>query len=66
MGIGVELIFKTAAIGIITAVLYQLLRSSQREELAILTSIAGVAVILIMLMHEISDMFSTIRNLFGI
>lgn len=66
MGTGVELVFKIAAIGIITAVLYQLLKSSQREELAIMTSIGGIVVILFMVLQEISNLFKTIQTLFGL
>jgi stage III sporulation protein AC len=66
MGTGVDIIFKIAAIGIITAVLYQLLKNSQREELALMTSIAGLVVVLLMLMQEISLLFSTIKTLFGL
>ncbi len=66
MGTGVELIFKIAAIGIITAVLYQLLKSSQREELAIMTSIGGIVVILFIILQEISNLFNTIQTLFGL
>ncbi len=66
MGTGVELIFKIAAIGIVTAVLHQLLRSSQKEEMAIMTSIGGIIVILFIIVHEISDLFGTIQTLFGL
>ena len=66
MGSGVELIFKIAAIGIITAVLNQLLKNSQRDELALMTSIAGLVVVLLMLVQEISLLFTTIQTLFQI
>ena len=55
----VELIFKIAAIGIIVAVLCQLLMRSGREEQAMLTSLAGLIV------GQISSLFSTIKRLFG-
>lgn len=66
MDAGVDLIFKIAAIGIITAVLYQLLKSSNKEELALMTSIAGLVVVLFMLVKEISVLFTTIKSLFGL
>ncbi|MDR0406092.1 MAG: stage III sporulation protein AC [Clostridiales bacterium] len=63
---GIDFIFKIAAIGIITAVLYQLLKNAQREELALMTSIAGLVVVLLMLVREINVLFTTIKSLFGL
>ena len=57
----VELIFKIAAVGIIVAVLTQLLIRSGREEQAMLTSLAGLIVVL----TQISTLFNTIKQLFG-
>ncbi|MBR1731813.1 MAG: stage III sporulation protein AC [Ruminococcus sp.] len=62
----VDMIFKIAAIGIIVAVLNQLLIRSGREEQAMLTTLAGLIVVLSMLMTQISSLFSTIKNLFGL
>lgn len=64
MDVGVELIFKVAAIGIITAVLNQLLIRSGREELGLMTSLAGLIVVMLMVVQEISYLFSTIQTLF--
>ena len=61
----VELIFKIAAIGIIVAVLCQLLIRSGREEQAMLTSLAGLIVVLGLIVVQISSLFATIRGLFG-
>ncbi|MCQ2513560.1 MAG: stage III sporulation protein AC [Ruminococcus sp.] len=61
----VELIFKIAAIGIIVAVLTQLLIRSGREEQAMLTSLAGLIVVLTLIVTQISTLFSTIKQLFG-
>lgn len=61
----VELIFKIAAIGIIVAVLSQLLIRSGREEQAMMTSIAGLIVVLTLIITQISSLFSTIKQLFG-
>ena len=60
-----ELIFKIAAIGIIVAVLSQLLIRSGREEQAMLTSLAGLIVVLTLIVTQISTLFSTIKQLFG-
>ena len=61
----VELIFKIAAVGIIVAVLTQLLIRSGREEQAMLTSLAGLIVVLTMIITKISTLFNTIKQLFG-
>lgn len=60
----VDLIFKIAAIGIIVAVLNQLLVRSGREEQALMTTLAGLVVVLMILVQEISDLFALIKNLF--
>ena len=62
----VELIFKIAAVGIIVAVLTQLLIRSGREEQAMLTSLAGLIVVLTMLIYEISGLFQTVKDVFGL
>ena len=60
------MIFKMAAIGIIVAILHQLLVRSGREEQALLTTIAGLIVALMMIITQISDLFATIKNTFGL
>lgn len=62
----VGIIFKIAAIGIIVAVLNTLLVRSGRDDQAMLTTIAGVVVVLMMLIPYIKDLFSTVRDLFDI
>ena len=62
----VDLIFKIAAIGIIVAVLNQLLIRSGREEQAMMTTLAGLIVVLMMVINEISDLFDTIKSVFGL
>jgi len=61
----VDLIFKIAAIGIIVAVLNQVLIRSGREEQALMTTLAGLVVVMMMLVREISDLFQLIKTLFG-
>ena len=60
----VDMIFKIAAIGIIVAVLNQLLVRSGREEQAMMTTLAGLVVVMMMLVREISDLFQLIKTLF--
>ena len=59
----VDLIFKIAAIGILVAVLNQLLIRSGREEQAMMTTLAGLVVVLMMLVQEISDLFQLVKTL---
>lgn len=66
MNIDVDLIFKVAAIGIIVAVLNQVLIRSGREEQAMMTNLAGLIVVLLIIVQQISGLFSTIKNLFGL
>ena len=62
----VDLIFKIAAIGILVAVLNQLLIRSGREEQALMTTLAGLVVVLMMVVRQISDLFDLVRDLFGL
>ena len=62
----VDFIFKIAAIGIVVAVLNQLLQRSGREEQAMMTTIAGLIVVLMMIVTEISNLFDTIKNIFNL
>ncbi|MBO7217936.1 MAG: stage III sporulation protein AC [Clostridia bacterium] len=62
----VDFIFKVAAIGIIVTVLHQLLVRSGREEQAMLTSLAGLVVVLLMLVNVIADLFDTVNSVFGL
>ena len=60
----VDLIFKIAAIGILVAVLNQLLLRSGREEQALMTTLAGLVVVLMILLREISALFDLAKALF--
>ena len=62
----IDLIFKIAAVGIIVAVLNLLLIRTGREEYAMLTTISGVIVVLMILVGEISDLFDSVRKLFDL
>ena len=63
---GVDLIFKEAAIGILVAVLNVLLVRAGREDQAMMTTIAGLVVVLLVVLREISALFDTIKSLFGL
>ena len=62
----VDLIFKIAAVGILVAVLNQLLVHSGREEQAMMTTLAGLVVVMMMLVRQISDLFQLVKSLFGL
>lgn len=62
----IDLIFKIAAIGIIVAVLNQLLSRSGREDQAMMTTLAGLVVVLSILVKQISVLFVTIKSLFAL
>ncbi len=62
----IDLIFKIAAIGIIVAVLNQVLIRSGREEQAMMTTLAGLIVVLMMVVKEIEVLFRTIKSIFGL
>lgn len=60
----VDLIFKIAAVGILVAVLNQLLIRSGREEQAMMTTLAGLVVVLMMVVQEIAQLFTMVKTLF--
>ena len=62
----INFIFKIAAIGIIVAVLNMVLIRSGREEQAMLTTLAGVIVVLMMIIPQIINLFSTVKSLFDL
>lgn len=62
----VDLIFRIAGIGIIVAVLNQLLVRSGREEQALLTTIAGLVVVLFILIEQIGNLFDTVKTIFNL
>ena len=61
-----DLIFKIAAVGILVAVLNQLLVRSGREEQAMMTTLAGLVVVMMILVQEISGLFQLIKTLFDL
>ena len=62
----VDLIFKIAAVGILVAVLNLVLVRSEREEQAMMTTLAGLVVVLMMLVQQISDLFDLVKTLFSL
>ena len=62
----VEIIYRIAAVGILVAVLNQVLIRAGREEQAMMTTLAGLIVVLMMIVGQISELFSTIKYLFNL
>ncbi|WP_455528663.1 stage III sporulation protein AC [Huintestinicola sp.] len=62
----IELIFKVAGVGIIVAVLNILLKKAERDEQALMTTLAGLVVVLMLMINEIGTLFETVRETFGI
>ena len=61
----VEIIFKIAAIGILTAVVGQVLKNSGKEDIATLSTLAGIVIVLFMVVGMVSDLFSNLKSLFN-
>ena len=61
----VDLIFRIAAVGILVAVLNLLLPRSGRDEQALMTTIAGLVVVLVLIVREIGDLFALVKSVFG-
>ncbi len=62
---GISLIFKIAAVGILITILSQILKHSGREEHAFLISLAGLILVLTWILPTIYDLFMMIQNLFS-
>ena len=62
----IDLLFKIAAIGILVAVLYQVLVRAGREDQAMMTTLAGLIIVLTMVIKEISSLFDTVRTIFNL
>ena len=62
----IDLIFKIAAIGIIVAALNLLLKRAERDEQAMMTTLAGLIVVLLMIVRQIGNLFETIKEVFGL
>lgn len=62
----IDLIFKIAGTGIIVAVLNLVLKRAEREEQAMMTTLAGLIVVLMLIIEEISHLFDTVKSVFGL
>ena len=66
MEVSIDLVFKIAAIGILVAVLCQLLNRSGREDIATMVAIAGLVIVLLMVVDLVSRLFDSVKTVFGL
>ncbi len=66
MGVNIDLIFKIGAIGILIAVLNIVLQKSGRDDYAMMTTLAGVVIVLMMVIKEINTLFNTVKTMFNL
>ena len=66
MNVSIDLVFKISAIGILVAVLNQVLVHSGREDMATMVSITGLIIVLLMVVNLVSDLFASVKNIFGL
>ena len=62
----IDLLFKIAGVGIIVAVLYQILVKAGREDQAMMMTLAGMVIVVTIVISEISDLFTTVRTVFNL
>lgn len=62
---GIDIIFKIAAVGLITAIINQILKKADKDEIATLVTLAGLVIVLIMIIDMIGQLFDTLRSVFG-
>lgn len=62
----IELLFQIAAVGMIVAVLNQLLVKSDRSEYAMMVTVVGLIVVLLLVVGEVKELFDTVRKVFGV
>jgi len=66
MELNIDIVFKIAAIGILIAVLCQLLSKAGRDDIALMVSVTGLIIVLLMVVQMVNDLFTNIKNIFGL
>ncbi|MCM1367440.1 MAG: stage III sporulation protein AC [Roseburia sp.] len=61
----INIIFKIAAVGLITAIINQILKKTDKDEIATLVTLAGLVIVLIMIINMIGQLFDTLKTVFG-
>ena len=62
----VDLIIKIAGIGILTGIVTQILKYTGKDDIATFATLAGLAVVIMLVLNVVSDLFSTVRTMFGL
>ena len=62
----VDIIFKIAAIGVLITVITQVLKKSDRDDIATLVALAGLVIVLTLVINMISDLFNSVKNIFNL
>jgi stage III sporulation protein AC len=62
----IDLIFKVAGIGIIVSVLYQVLARSGREDQAMMTALIGLVAVMMIVVSQVGELFTSVKNIFGL
>lgn len=62
----ISIIFKIAAVGLLTAIVNQVLKKADKEEIATLTTLAGLVIVLLMVVDLIAQLFDTLQTIFGL
>ena len=63
---GIEIIFKIAAIGLLTSVINQILSHSGKSEIATLTNLAGLVIVLAMVLSMVGELFESVKSIFNL
>ena len=66
MSVSIDMVFKVAVIGIIVAVLNQVLSRTGRDDMATMTSLVGLVIVLLMVADLVSNLFSSVKSVFGL
>lgn len=66
MDINIDIVFKIAAVGILVAVLSQLLSKAGRDDIALMVSVTGLIIVLLVVVQMVSDLFAGIKSIFGL
>ncbi len=61
---GIDILFKIAAIGILVTVLNQVLLKAGREEIAMMVTISGIVIVLLMVVNLINNLFNNVKSIF--
>lgn len=63
---GIEIILKVAGVGIITAIVSQILKHSGKDDIATFATLAGVVVVIMMILDVVAQLFDTVKTMFGL